>query len=406
MSAILMAFAVAMSHWTADPQGLQQVDLFTAGDGGYALYRIPGIVVTRSGSVLAYCEARRSATGDWGPIDILVRRSRDRGATWLPPQTIVHVEGDLPPNPVAVTQKLDKPGDNTANNPVAIVDHATGEVHLLYCLEYMRCFWITSADDGVSWSEPVDITSAFEAFRADYDWKVLATGPAHGIQLQMGPKAGRLVVPVWLSTGTGGHAHRPSIVSTIISDDHGRSWRRGDIAVPCNETIVNPNESIIVELADGRVMLNTRSESRQHKRLVTISPDGASGWLPPAFDETLVEPICMAGITRVQLPHDGKPGLIAFSNPNNLHRRDGKNQPGTSRDRVNVTVRLSSDEGRTWGRSRVLEPGFSGYSDLAAFPDGTILCFYERGSTDGKSNYRTGRLTVARFHENWVNESP
>ena len=111
-----------------------KTDLFDAGKGGYALYRIPGIVVTKQGTVLAYCEARRSDRGDWGPIDVLMRRSIDGGRTWLPRQKIVHVEGNLPINPVAAAQNLDKPGENTVNNPVAIVDHETGAVHFLYCL--------------------------------------------------------------------------------------------------------------------------------------------------------------------------------------------------------------------------------------------------------------------------------
>lgn len=381
-----------------------KTDLFVAGQGGYKLYRIPGIVVTKRDVVLAYCEARKSDSGDWGPIDVLMRRSTDGGRTWLDPQQIVHVEGELPINPVAAAQKLDKPGDNTVNNPVAIVDHQTGSVHFLYCLEYMRCFYMRSDDDGATWTDPVEITGAFEQFRPEYDWKVLATGPAHGIQLTRGDYAGRLVVPVWLSLGTGGHAHRPSVTATIYSDDHGKTWKRGEIAAPDTEEFIYPNETVVVQTADGKVMLNVRSESKRHRRLTTVSPDGATAWSVPRFDEALWEPICMAGLVRVREPNGDEPGVIAFSNPHNLSRRDGKEVPGTSRDRINVTIKLSYDEGRTWPAQRSLEKGFSGYSDLAALSDGTILCFYERGSTDGKSIYRTGLLTVARFDELWVRE--
>ena len=361
-------------------------------------------MVTKQGTVLAYCEARKSDRGDWGPIDVLMRRSTDGGKTWGPRQKIVHVEGDLPINPLAAAQNLDKPGDNTVNNPVAIVDHETGAVHFLYCLEYMRCFYMRSDDDGATWTKPVEITKTFEDFRSDYDWKVLATGPSHAIQLTHGPKRGRLVVPVWLSLGTGGHAHRPSVTATIYSDDHGKTWQRGDIAVPDTSEFIYPNETVVVQLSDGRVMLNTRSESKAHRRLVTISPDGATGWSQPRFDEQLLEPICMAGIVRVRRPNGDQPGVIAFSNPHNLSRADGKETPGKNRDRKNVTIKLSDDEGQTWSASRTLEEGFSGYSDLAALADGTILCFYERGSTDGKNHYRTGRLTVARVTEDWVRD--
>ncbi|MEZ4495178.1 MAG: FAD-dependent oxidoreductase [Thermomicrobiales bacterium] len=397
VSALLLVIVGVASAAT-----VEKVDLFESGKEGYALYRIPGLVVTQQGTVLAYCEARKSDRGDWGSIDVLMRRSTDGGKTWGPRQKIVHVEGDLPINPLAAAQNLDRPGENTVNNPVAIVDHQTGAVHFLYCLEYMRCFYMRSDDDGATWTEPVEITQTFEDFRSDYDWKVLATGPSHAIQLTHGPNRGRLVVPVWLSLGTGGHAHRPSVTATIFSDDHGKTWRRGRIAVPDTPEFVYPNETAVVQLADGSVMLNTRSESRKHRRLITISPDGATDWSQPRYDDQLVEPICMAGIVRVRMPRDNKPGLIAFSNPNNLDRADGKETPGKNRDRMNVTIKLSDDEGKTWSASRTLEPGFSGYSDLAALPDGTILCFYERGSTDGKNHYRTGRLTVARLTEDWV----
>jgi len=314
----------------------------------------------------------------------------------------VHLEGDLPINLVAAAQKLDKPGDNTVNNPVAIVDYESGTVHFLYCLEYMRCFYMRSDDDGKTWTEPVEITKTFETFRPDYDWRVIATGPAHGIQLCWGKNKGRLVVPVWLSLGTGGHAHRPSVASTIYSDDHGKTWKRGDIAVPDTPEFIYPNETVVVQLMDGRVMLNSRSESKCHRRLITTSLDGATKWSQPRFDEALLEPICMAGMVRVRVAKYGSPGIIAFSNPDNLSRRDGKKTPGVNRDRKNMSIKLSYDEGKTWPVNRTLEERFSGYSDLATLGDGTMLCFYERGSTDGKTIYKTGRLTVARFNEEWV----
>ncbi len=376
---------------------LEKVDLFEAAKEGYALYRIPGIVTTRRGTVLAYCEARKSDRGDWGTIDILLRRSTDGGKTWGARTNIAHVPGPKAKNPVALAQKLATTDEVTYNNPVAIPD-SNGAVHFLFCLEYARCFYLRTDDDGVTFSAPVEITASFDKFRPEYEWKVLATGPGHGIQL----KTGRLVVPVWLSLGTGGHAHRPSVTSVIYSDDLGRVWSRGEIAGP-NEGDWNiPNETCAVQLADERVLLNMRSESKANRRLLTTSRDGATGWSKPQFHEELLEPICMASMVRLsEAPAKNR---LLFSNPNNLSRADGKEAPGKGRDRKNVSVKLSYDEAKTWPVSKTIEPGFSGYSDLAVAKDGTILLFYERGSTDGKDIYRTGSLTVARFNLEWLTD--
>lgn len=386
---------------------LEKIDLFTAGEEGYELYRIPGLVVTTKGTVLAYCEARRTTRGDWGEIDVMLRRSEDGGRTWAPREVLVHIEGDEPVNPVAAAQNLDRPGENTVNNPVAIVDQVTGAVHFLYCLEYMRCFYMRSDDDGRTWTKAVEITPTFDQFKPEYDWKVLATGPCHGVQLQRGPHAGRLVVPVWLSLGTGGHAHRPSVTSTIYSDDHGQTWQRGEIAVPDTPETVFPNETVVVELADGSVMLNSRTESMPNRRVVVVSPDGATHWSAPRFDEALYEPICMAGIIRLSLAADGRKNRILFSNPHNLERLDGKAQPGKSRDRRNLSIKLSYDEGRTWPVNKSLEPGYSAYSDLAVLPDGTALCLYERGNDALLAEKRYSsytHLTLARFNLEWLTD--
>lgn len=403
---VFFALLLLQPAFAAEPM-LEKMDLFEAGKDGYALYRIPGIVVTKKGTALAYCEARKDAKGDWGPIDVLLRRSTDGGETWSAPQPLVHLEGELPVNPVAAAQNLDKPGDNTVNNPVAIVDYESGAVHLLYCLEYMRCFYLRSDDDGVTWTKPVEITPTFEEFRKDYDWKVIATGPAHGIQLTRGDHKGRLVVPVWMSTGTGGHAHRPSVTATIFSDDHGATWQRGEIAVPNTDEWIFPNETVIVQLLSGKVMLNVRSESKDHRRLVTLSRDGATQWTKPHFDEALLEPICMGSIVRYSARPEADKNRILFANPHNLDRLDGKAEPGKSRDRRNLSVKVSYDEGKTWKHSRSLEPGYGAYSDLAVLPDGTALCLYERGresDAEKKKSTSYAWLTVARFNLEWLTD--
>lgn len=386
---VLLAFAAPLN--AAEPE---KIDLFHADKDGYKLYRIPGVVVTKSGTVLAYCEARKSEHGDWGNIDILLRRSTDGGKTWSEPKKIADVPGPKEKNPVALAQKLANKDDVTYNNPVMIADKS-GAVHLVFCLEYLRCFYSRSDDDGKNWTVPTEITaSAFDPLKKQYDWKVLATGPGHGIQL----KSGRLLVPVWLSLGTGGHAHRPSVVTTIFSDDGGKTWKPGEIAVPNTKDWINPNESTVAELPDGTVMLNARSESKANRRLVTFSADGATKCSTPAFDDALVEPICMGSLLAVP----GTKPLLLFSHPDNLLKAGKDGTPGVGRDRKNVTVHASDDGGKTWGTKRSVETGPSAYSDLGRAKDGTVLLLYERAAEKGTTPY--GRLTLARFPVEWLKE--
>jgi sialidase-1 len=355
-------------------------DLFTAGEHGIALYRIPGIVVTSKGTVLAYCEARRNSRSDWGEIEVHLRRSTDGGNTWSAPQRIAH-HGD---RIRGTSGKTADDEQQTVNNPVAIVDRVSGSIEFLYCINYARCFSIRSLDDGVTWSDPVEITAAFADFRPACNWKVLATGPGHGIQL----RSGRLVVPVWLAYG-GVRDHHPSVTATIYSDDHGATWKAGEIAIPDTADFNDPNETIAAELSDGRVLLVARSESAPNRKLLLTSRDGASGWTAPKFHPELLEPICMAGLLAVP----GRPGTLLFSNPATVGRdAEGRERPNSRGKRENLTIRMSSDDGATWPISRVLEPGKSAYSDLAALPDGTILCFCEVDN----------RLRLARFSIDWV----
>jgi sialidase-1 len=396
MKTLAILFSALLGFSSAAEPFIEKQDLFAAGDDpAFSIYHIPGIVVTAKGTVLAWCEARKRPSGvsDWDDIKILLRRSTDEGKTWSAAQSIANVPGPKTKNPFALAMKNVDPKDVTYNNPVLIADQ-DGTVHMLFCLEYERVFYQRSEDDGLSWSTPVEITTTFDAFKKDYAWKVLATGPNHSIQL----KTGRLVVPVWLSTGEGGNAHRPSVTATIYSDDRGQTWQAGEIAVPCTDEWINPNETVAIELKDGLVMLNVRSESKAHRRLITTSPDGATRWSRPTFDDALLEPICMGGIVRYE--HEGN-SLILFSNPHNLEREDGKEAPGKNRDRKNVSVKISRDEGQTWSVSKTLEAGPSMYSDLAVTANGTILCFYGRGTKPG---FAGSGLTLARFNLQWLTQ--
>jgi len=218
LHAFSLAIVLTVSTSFADEKPaspwLEKTNLFESGVGGYAQYRIPGVVVSSKGTLLVYCEARRTG-GDWAAIDIVARRSIDGGKRWQPRAKIADVPGPKPKNPI---RRNANSGEITYNNPVAIAD-SNGTLHFLFCLEYMRCFHQTSDDDGVTWSKPVEITKTFNGFRSAYDWKVIATGPGHGIQL----RSGRLLVPIWLSLGHGPNNHSPSVSSVVFSDDHGQT---------------------------------------------------------------------------------------------------------------------------------------------------------------------------------------
>ena len=364
---------------------LEFSDVFPSPSNGIARHRIPGIVVTPRGTILAYCEARKNNSSDWGEIEIHLRRSTDGGKTWDAPRQIAHRAARIEGNP---RKKQGGEREQTVNNPVAIVDRVTGAIEFVYCVNYARAFSMRSTDDGQTWSAPVDITASFEPFRRHYPWKVIATGPGHGLQL----KSGRLVVPIWLAYGNTGD-HKPSASATIYSDDHGRTWQAGDIAFPNAGAFGDPNETMITTLADGRVMLVARNVSKANRKLVSVSADGATGWSTPRFHDQLWEPICMASIVA----HPSQPGLLLFSNPHTLARDSGgAEMPAKSGKRENLSIKLSRDDGQTWPVNKTLDAGPSAYSDLAVLPDGTVLCLYEKGSD----------IVSARFNLEWLTGKP
>ncbi len=393
--AVWVALTISTACAQSFPIIESRLDLFRGGDGAYELYRIPGIVVSAKGTVIAYCEARKRAKSDWGPIDILMRRSTDGGQTFSLPTVIADFPGPKAKNPVAVAQNLAVEGEVTYNNPVMIAE-PDGSLHFIYCLEYMRCFISHSSDDGVTWCMPEEITKAFDAFRPEYDWKVLATGPGHGITMT----SGRLVIPVWLSTGTGGHAHRPSAVAVIVSDDHGRSWMRGKIIATTTDETPNPSETVAAERTDGSLLLSIRNESTKYRRLVAFSPNGFDNWSVPAFHPQLFEPICKAGLLGVWT--DNRVHLIHVAPDSSDEQPDPAQGiapgPGKSLPRRNLSLQVSRDEGANWSRRIVLEPGMSGYSDIVAHPDGCMLCLFESGYADPSGEINGGQLTLLRMN--------
>jgi len=343
-----------------------QVDVFVSGKEGYRTFRIPALIVSKKGTVLAFCEGRTA--GDSGDINMVLKRSFDGGKTWSPLQVIWD------------------DAKNTCGNCCPVVDQATGTIHLLMTWnrgedherniiagtskDVRRPYICSSTDDGKTWSKPIDLSKTCR----DADWGWYATGPGVAIQLTRGKHKGRLVCPA-------NHSNRKykdhSYASHVIySDDGGKSWRKSPAIRP------GCNEAQVVELADGTLMMNMRSYKPRGARAISTSTDGGETWSKVSFQKDLPEPTCLASILRYTTAADGGKNRLLFSNPPQTRGRHG------------ITVKLSYDEGKTWGVSRMIYKGSSAYSCLTKLPDKSIGLLYER---DG---YK--KITLANFTLDWL----
>lgn len=326
---------------------------FAGGKEGYHTYRIPALAVTKRGTVLAICEGRKNSWGDSGDIDLVMKRSTDHGKTWSEQQLLWDDAG------------------NTCGNPCVVADQKTGSIFLLSTWnrgddhegeiiaqtskDTRRVFVLRSDDDGLTWSKPQEITAAVKK----PDWTWYATGPGGGIQMEQGKNQGRLIIPCdHIEAGT---KHYYSHI--IFSDDHGTTWQLGG-RTPEHQV----NECEVVELTDGDLMLNMRNYRRDNRsRQTAISRDGGRTWAEQTHDAKLIEPICQAAILRHRWPSSDQFGVIIFSNP------------ASTQARVNMTLRASFDDGKTWAKSLPLYEGPSAYSDLATLGNGNIACLFEAG---------------------------
>jgi sialidase-1 len=368
----MLAAAAILTTVAAAPAGQKDAtaplltDVFVAGQSGYHTYRIPSAIVAPKGTLLAFAEGRRGGAGDAGDIDLVLRRSHDDGRTWAPMQVI----GDN--------------GPNTFGNPCAVVDSRTNTIWLLTtqnrgtdrekdiiagASESSRTVWaMRSQDDGATWSTPIEITASVKA----PDWTWYATGPGVGIQV----RSGRLVVP-------GNHAEAKSGIHRshlFFSDDGGATWTLGASSDP------GTNESQVVELADGGLLLNMRNHppKPENFRMIARSSDGGRTLSSAVPDRALVEPPAQASLLRLSTARDQDRNRLIFANP-------------ASAARERMTVRVSDDEGATWAVSRVLHEGPAAYSSLVVSPDRSIGLLFERGD---RSPYE--RITFARFTLEWL----
>lgn len=345
---------------------VDSIALFTAGENGYNTYRIPAVVQATDGSLLAFCEGRKSGRGDAGNIDIVMKRSTDGGQTWGS-QVVLWDDGS-----------------NTCGNPCPVVDQITGEIFLLLThnlghdhesaiirktAESTRTVWVMSSKDhGLTWSEPRNITSTTK----DPEWGWYATGPGNGIQIQHGPRKGWLVIPCDHSYDDengnvrGGPFEYGS--HTIFSKDHGRTWEMGGVIRP------RVNECQVVEIgtgnaANGTLLMNMRSYFGEMRRTHAVSYDGGLSWTEPQRVDELVEPVCQASIIRHDYLNTSNNSFILFSNPASTNRRH------------NMSIRVSTDEGKTWPLIQTIHAGPAAYSSMVALP-GQIGVLYEAGVKD------------------------
>lgn len=350
------------------PDGAQRVGYAVRmhDDDGSKAYRIPGLATTNKGTLIGVYDVRYRSGGDLpGDIDVGMSRSTDGGQSWEKMKVIMDMGNDP-------KWRYDGIGD-----PSVLVDKANNRIWVAATWSHGNRSWhgsgkgmkpeetgqfmlVSSDDDGVSWSKPVNITGQVK----DPDWHFILQGPGAGITM----KDGTLVFPAQFQAGDtkpdGSKIGTPH--STLIfSKDHGKTWTAGT-GVKSNTT-----EAQLVELGDGSIMINCR-DNRGGSRTIATTRDLGKTWkMHPTDRGALNEPTCQASLLRIEHPMYGP--LLIFSNPNTP-------RPGFPRARNQMTVKVSNDEGMTWPEkwhSLYDVRNCSGYSCLSPIGDDHVGLYYE-----------------------------
>ncbi|MCH2375591.1 MAG: glycoside hydrolase [Planctomycetes bacterium] len=337
---------------------LSHVDVFSSGEDGYNTYRIPVIETAPDGTLLVFTEARKYSSHDPGlqgnDIDLVSKHSHDGGKTW------------------SEMRVIDDPGERwSACNPATLVDRDTGYVWLFHArtkpdrssstsrpgTDDSQAWARYSTDNGRTWSEPQDMTKVTRDFER---WGSAFFGPGGAIQ----SSSGRLIVPLATTTGVteaqGSVSGGGWTAFVIYSDDHGKTWQRGEL-VPSPRT----SENQVIELADGTLLMDARQKSGIPNRWFVTSTDGGATWTEPKAGQT-VPPIA-AAIERYSRQSAGdERDRIVWTGPKG---------PG----RQTLVLRASYDEGKTFVNERVISSDKAAYSDLTVLDDKSVGVIWERG---------------------------
>ncbi|MGW6527502.1 exo-alpha-sialidase [Streptomyces venezuelae] len=381
VGALLPAPAAQAARAAPEPRApFEQQVLFKADqDPGYACYRIPAVVRTTKGTLLAFAEGRVNDCSDAGDIDLVLKRSHDGGRTWGPLQVINEGDGD------------------THGNPAPVVDRETGRILLAETYNTGRTDGKNcdipcdrtphlqySDDDGASWSAPRDLSK--EILPPHWNsW--YATGPVHGIQLTRGRHKGRLVFTANTETWNGSRI-TANHAALIVSDDGGDHWKIGatdSYPIPADGTFrQKPSEMTVTERPDGAVYVSGREQDGTDlgHRTHTVSKDGGNTFTAPfrAIPD-LYTPQVQGSTLQF-----GKRMLLAC--------------PADPDRRRTMQIRSSYDGGRTWDsvdRGTTVTTDWSGYSDLVRADRTHVGLLYEGGAVDARDEIR-----FARFTEDWL----
>lgn len=355
----LLSIALGTIAASAEPQ---TTVVFDPGKDGYPSIRIPALLATQRGTLLALAEGRASNT-DQAANQIILKRSTDGGRTWGPLQVVA------------------RDGKNSLNNPCVVQDQSTARILLMVqCYPaggtefngklkpgiegslIVKNYLLASDDDGATWTAPRDVTATTKAA----DAVTMAGGPGIGIQLQHGPHQGRLIMPFNQRTGSFWD------VRAVYSGDGGTSWMLGDVVPDARarnaqgRTTSMLNEVQMVELQDGSIQMNSRRSDNRPFRKSATSQDGGQTWSKPEQMLQLADPACMGSILRYSFAGKAAKSIILYSGPKSTKRENG-------------TIYVSYDEGRTWPTSKVLFKDRFGYSCLTRRKDGRIGILFETG---------------------------